>query len=76
MKILIWSPENGDEEDADERERPDIAPEDLGWQLAFEAQAWLERNHGEYDYCDSLDVSIRLLASAPTAEFDSHSPPR
>lgn len=66
MKILIWSPDNGDEDSADEKRIPDIAPEDLSWSLAFEAEAWLEKNHGSYDYCDELDVSIRLLDYPPT----------
>lgn len=70
MKIKIWSTENGDEEDADETELGFYDPEDLSWALAAEAEDWFEENHDNYDYCDSLDVSIRLVdyphAEAPT----------
>lgn len=61
MKILIWSPDNGDEDSADEVDMVFSVPEDLSWSLASEAETWLEKKHGEYDYCESLDVSIRLV---------------
>jgi len=61
MKIKIWSPDNADEKDADEKEVPYYEPRDLSWLLATEAEEWLEENHGDYDHCGELDVNIRLV---------------